>query len=184
MAKVILTGTPGCGKTTLISRLKHIRVYNMGTEMMKYTTHKVERDKIRALSPQELKDLRKKVFAEINSIKEDLIIDTHTSVKSGNRYVAGLSADDLHVLKDVKAIIYLDAPAVDILLRRVKDHTRKREDESADDIDEQRDVNISFATYYSQELGAPLYIIKNRNNMLDQARTEVEQAIHDSLATK
>ena len=182
MGKIIITGTPGCGKTTIISNLKNIRVFNMGTEMMKHTDKKIGRDNIRALSKDDIAELRATVFDDINNIKENMIIDTHTSVKRGNRYIAGFSKGDLSMLKDVKAIIYLDASAVEILLRRIHDTTRKREDETADEIDEQRDVNISLATYYAQELGAALYIIQNKRNMIGEATKEVEQAIEEALA--
>lgn len=182
MGKIIITGTPGCGKTTIISKLKNIRVFNMGTEMLKHTNKKIGRDNIRALKKDEIVEMRKTVFDDINDIKGHVIIDTHTSVRRGNRYIAGLSKEDLAMLKDVRAIIYLDASAVEILLRRIRDTTRKREDETADEIDEQRDVNISLATYYAQELGAALYIIQNKRNMVEEATKEVQQAIREALA--
>ncbi len=180
--KIIITGTPGCGKTTLISKLKGVRVFNMGTEIMKHAPKGVTRDGLRTLNKNELKEMSFKVFKDLNNIKENIIIDTHTSVKSGNRYVPGFSKEELGMLKSVTAIIYLDAPAVEILLRRISDNTRKRENETAESIDEQRDVNIALASYYAQELDAALYIIENRHNMVEQAVKEVQSAIKEAFS--
>ncbi|MGC8479683.1 MAG: AAA family ATPase [Candidatus Micrarchaeia archaeon] len=184
MAKVIITGTPGCGKSTIISKLQNeYKIFNIGTEMMKYIKDKsINRDELRSkLEYSEVLKSREKVFNELASIKTNTIIDTHTSVKVGKRYIPGFSKVDLSMLKDVRSIIYLDALAVDILLRRVGDKTRKREDETAEEIEEHRTVNLGLASYYAVNLGVPLYIIRNRQDRLEEARTDVKNALEESF---
>ncbi len=185
MPKLIITGTPGSGKSTIISKLSgNFKIINIGTEMMKYITNKsILRDEIRSkLEYNEIALAREKVFDEINKTKGPVIIDTHTSIKSGKKFIPGFSSTDLLSLKNTKAIIYIDAFAVDILLRRIGDRTRSREDETAEEIEEHRTVNISLATYYSVQLGVPLYIIKNKQDRLDECRRDVEKAISDALS--
>jgi len=183
VGKIILTCSPGSGKTTLIAKLHHVKVVNVGSEMLKHVKQQENRDKMRStLSSDETKQIRKKVIHSINDIKDDIILDTHPAIKRGNRYIVGFSSTDLDLLKDIKAIIYLDAAAVDILLRRIGDKTREREDETAEEIDEHRDVNISLATYYAAHLGVPLYIIKNRQSMLETAVKDMESAIKEAFS--
>ena len=184
MPKVIITGTPGSGKSTIIAKLgSAYKIINIGTEMMKYINDKsITRDQIRSkLNYQEIEEARKKVFETVSKTKGPLIIDTHTSIKSGKKFIPGFSSQDFGLLKNIKAIIYVDALPVDILLRRIGDRTRAREDETAEEIEEHRAVNIGLASYYAVQLGSPLYIIKNKQERLDECRKEVERAISEAL---
>ncbi|MEM0200999.1 MAG: AAA family ATPase [Candidatus Micrarchaeaceae archaeon] len=184
MAKVIITGTPGSGKSTIISKIKKYKIFNIGTEILKRVPDKsISRDELRnKLKYHEVLKIRKTVFDELEKVKGNAIIDTHTSVKSGNKYIPGFSKSDLSVMKDVKAIIYIDALAVDILLRRIGDKTRNREDETAEEIEEHRSVNLGLASYYAVYLGVPLYIIKNKQDRLDEIRKEIEKVLKDSFS--
>ena len=179
--KIIMTGTPGSGKSTILSLLNGIRVVSLGTELQK--RFDVDRDKIRSTMPNtKVKELRESALKEIDSIKEDIIIDTHTSIKSGNRYIAGFTKEDTAALHDVKAIIYIDANADDIIVRRDVDKSRVLDHETKQEIKEQRGVNISLATFYMQELGVPLYIIKNKQDNIQGAKAEVEEALKTVLS--
>ncbi|MCL5427952.1 MAG: AAA family ATPase [Candidatus Marsarchaeota archaeon] len=181
--KIIVTGTPGSGKTAILSLLKGINIISLGTELQRKSG--VERDKIRStMSYKDAKAFRKNVLREIDSIKEDIIIDTHTSIKSGDRYIAGFTKEDTASLHDVKGIVYIDATADDILARRAADKSRRRNNETKQEIKEQRGVNISLATFYMQELGVPLYIIKNKQGKIEDAKEDVEKAIKTMLANE
>lgn len=178
--KIIVTGTPGSGKTTILSMMHGIRVVSLGTELQKSIN--VERDMMRSVMPNtKIKELREKVLREIDAIKDDIIIDTHTSIKSGSRYIAGFTKQDTAHLHNVSGIIYIDADADDILMRRATDKTRTRDKETKQEIKEQRGVNISLATFYMQELGVPLYIIKNKQSAVETAKREVESAVSTML---
>ncbi len=181
--KIIVTGTPGSGKTTILSKLSRFTVVSLGTEIQNLTKQQVERDRIRSsLSNVNIKSLRAMALREIDARKEDLIIDTHTAIKAGNRYIAGLTAKDMKELHDVKAIIYVDATADDILLRRSMDKSRSRDLDTKQEIKEQRSINMSLATFYMQELEVPLYIIKNKQGKVESAAKEVQAAISDAMS--
>ncbi len=187
MAKIIVTGTPGSGKTTVLKALSDIRVINMGTEMLKYTADKniTNRDEIRkVLSYSDINRIRKSIFEELNKIDSDFLFETHTSVKKGSKYIPGFSDTELRMLKEVKAIIYIDATAGEILLRRQNDSTRERENETEEDINEQRSINIALASYFSACLNVPLYMVRNRQNMVSETNNEVRKAITEAFSAK
>ncbi|HUB92775.1 MAG TPA: AAA family ATPase [Candidatus Saccharimonadales bacterium] len=184
MAKLIVTGTPGSGKTTVLSKIKNVRIISLSEEMLKLSSQKGvnDRDKLRYMSYSDTAKMRKEVIENvINKIDEDALIDTHLTVKKKARYMPGFSQSDLDSFKGLCGIIYIDAHANDILFRRLADKTRTREDEPEEEIHEQRRLNTAIAAYYSAYLNVPLYIIKNRQNQPDLAAKEAEEAIKESL---
>ncbi len=181
----ILVGTPGAGKTTVIGKLskseKH-KTVNVGTEMLKIASSEGmanDRDKLRYLRPEQIIVLRLKAFKKINKMQGNIVLDTHATVKQGSRYVPGFSIKELQELKGLKAFIYIDATAEEIIARRKRDKTRRREEESAYEIDQQRSFNLSFISAYSSYLGIPIYIIKNRENKLEETMKELETALDE-----
>jgi adenylate kinase len=184
MAKIIVTGTPGSGKSTILNNIKIIRIISLADEMLKRSSINgvVDRDKLRYMSYDEIASIRKDVILNtINKIDGDLIIDTHLTVKKKTRYVPGFSKFDLDSFKELKGIIYIDAHANDIMFRRLIDKTRSREDEPEEEIHEQRRINISMASYYAAHLNLPLYIVKNRQNQVERAVSDMEEAINEIL---
>ena len=102
------------------------------------------------------------------------MVDTHASIKSGPSFAPGLSYDDLETLRDkVKAIIYIDANTKDILRRRNNDKTRKRDNDTEEDLDLHRSMNLMFAAIYSMRLEVPIYIVKNDGGNLREAQSAV-----------
>jgi adenylate kinase len=184
MTKIIVTGTPGSGKTTILSKIKSVKIFNLADEMLKLSADKgvVNRDKLRYMSYLDIADIRKAVIETVfNPDQEDAIIDTHITVKKGTRYVPGFTTQDLDVFRGVGGFVYIDSHANDIMFRRLTDKTRIREDEPEEEIHEQRRINMSLAAYYSAHLNVPLYVIKNRQNQVDRAAAELEVAIKEVL---
>ncbi len=174
----ILMGTPGAGKTTVMDSLKgkHNTV-NVGSEMLSAAIAEgmvKDRDELRYLSPKAIVELRLKAFRNINRMDGPVIIDTHATVKRGSRYVPGFSIKELQELEGLKAFIYIDASAKEIAERRKRDATRRREDESREEIDQHRSVNIAFISAFASYFGIPIYIIKNKENKLDETLKELE----------
>ncbi|MDE1824725.1 MAG: AAA family ATPase, partial [Candidatus Micrarchaeota archaeon] len=143
---IIFTGTPGSGKSTVLSHLqaKGVKVVNMGTEMQAVLAEKgqtLDRDKLRLLSNEDTLKARMKVIKRIIDSKTDSIIETHASIKQGSRYIPGFSMDELKSIR-VTGIIYIDAKSEDILKRRTGDTSRYRADLGVTEaeIDEHRTV--------------------------------------------
>ena len=134
MTKLILvTGTAGAGKTSILTRLSElngnsIRVLNMGTEMMDMTREKyniTDRDQLRRMDDKTVISIRNAIMQKIIESKEDTIIDTHASVKQGRRYRPGFSIDELQRIR-ISAIIYIDTSSEEVLARSRIDPSRKR----------------------------------------------------------
>ncbi len=184
MGKIIITGTPGSGKSTILSKITvKVKVINMGGEMMKILAEKgiTERDRVRHIPYSETVKTRAEVVKRINKIGEDSLIDTHASVKSSIRYIPGFSTADLDELEDIKGVIYIDAHANEIMVRRLTDTTRARENDLEDEINQQRRINTSISSYFSSYLDVPLYVIMNRQNQIEKAVADVERAVNDAL---
>lgn len=173
MAKLFLIlGTPGAGKTAVIRGVKEAELFSVGTEMLAEYSKEfgvTERDQMRKLmipNPDDAERIRYSVFKRVVAKSGTVAIDTHASIKSGTGYLPGFSHEDLELLKgQIKAIIYIDVNTKDLLERREKDKTRVREQDTEDDLDQYREVNIALTTTYSLYLEVPFYIIKNGNDL-------------------
>jgi adenylate kinase len=174
---IIVTGTPGAGKTTLIARSKALAKIRyddvtIGTLMEKIVKVKgwaKDRDEIRYLSNERITELRTATFSAIAGMEGNVVVDTHASIEQKGRYVPGLPATETMLLKEgLKAIVCVDSSTEDILTRRAADDkNRKREVEDSRLIDMQRTINLSSLSYYSLKLNIPLYVIDNKQGMLD-----------------
>jgi adenylate kinase len=183
MAKIIVTGTPGSGKSTVLAKLSGIEIVTFSSELLKLLAERgiTDRDQVRRVPYPVTVEIRRKAIEKLNSMNGDMLIDTHASVKKGIRYIPGFSTADLGVMEDVKGIIYIDAHANDILLRRILDKTRKRDADSEEEIKEQRRINAALVASYALYLDVPMYIIMNRQDMIEKAVEDTKKAINDAL---
>jgi len=190
MPKIILViGTPGAGKTSIMEGITHgehskiYKIVNMGTEMLKEIKNKqMKRDRIRKeLSASEILRIRSKVLNGINKMHGNIVIDTHASVKTGNKIIPGFSFAELASLNKVIGIIYVDAEAKDISARRLKDKSREREMESIAEIKMHQSINLSFAVAYLASLNVPMYIVKNQQEMLSKAITDTSNILKSTF---
>lgn len=172
--KVILAGVPGAGKTTILKLVKekmhNLNIINFGDIMLKYAKGLVEhRDQIRKLNTIKIKALQKKAAMHIAHLKEkNLIIDTHFSVKTQAGFMPGLNEAMLKIIKP-DIMILITAKPEHIWERRHTDLSRKRDIEGLDDIIEHEKVNISYLITYSTLAFCPFKIIRNDNNMQEEA---------------
>lgn len=182
----LLFGTPGAGKTTVLSGVKGVKAVTIGTEMFKIYSKRFgikDRDMIRKRAVFNIKvdaQIRSTVLKIAAKKPGTVVLDTHASLKTKDGYYPGLSLADFDTLKRVaKAIIYIDSPNKDILERRALDKTRKREDTGCIEceIDQHRSINLSFTAIYSIRLGVPIFMIMNRNKQLKQAQKRMQEII-------
>lgn len=185
MAGIILVlGTQGAGKSSVLSALSE-KIVNMGDEMLKRAEKEFgikDRDKLRQLPnyAEKSEEWRKEILKELAESKEGIVLlDTHASIKSSNRYTPGITIEDMELIKgSAKGIIYIDAPTSEIIQRREKDKgIRSREADAPEEIEAHKAINLSLASFFSAYLNIPLFIIYNKNGMLEKAQEQAKEAL-------
>ncbi len=183
MPFVIVTGTAGAGKTTLVERIrgyKRTKVVNFGSimeEIAKKKGYATSRDKVRYMSRKRQREVQRMAFKKVSGIGGNVVIDTHAAIKAGSMYFPGSPFMFLDALKGVVGFVHIDADTRDIMKRRSADRSRVREKEDAHQIDNDRIVEISIISAYSSKLNIPMYIIDNRQNRADEAVEALKDAI-------
>ncbi len=187
---VIVTGSPGAGKTTVTSsamKSGRYKVMNLGTLMLEIAIKKgyvKERDQMRYLSNEKITELRTAAADHIARQDGLIIIDTHATIQQHGRFVPGIPAHFAEQLKGVVGLIYVDADTEAILKRRERDTSRIREADDKRVLDEQRDLNLAILGYYSSHLNIPLYIIHNQEGKVEQSSKFFEEDLKDAFGER
>lgn len=177
---VVLAGIPGTGSTTVLNKVLEKVDYvniNYGNIMFDIASEKdlVEtRDDMRKLDPEIQKDVQKQAAERIHKMAENdnVIIDTHCSIKTPKGFLPGLPIWVLEELQPTQFIL-IEASPSEIMYRRLTDDTRVRDQEYAEDIDLHQSVAKSTAMSYAVLTGATVAIVQNHDNGLDDAVSEV-----------
>lgn len=178
---IIVIGLPGAGKTSVLNGIKEkrkdIEIINFGDIISKIAIEKKlvkHRDEINFLPVKEHKNLQSLTIDEIKKIqkkieKKDkkLIIDTHAVMRKREGFFPGIPPKFLKLKID--AFIFIDAPSSEIIERRKKDLSRKREIIGKEEIDQHRNISIALISAYSSQIGAPFFIIQNKNGKLNES---------------
>ncbi len=181
---IIVSGSPGSGKSTLMKSIKktNCKIINIGSIMEKIGIKKKyvdNRDQIRYLSNDLISELRNYAFDEISKLNGNIIIDTHSSIAANGRYIPGLPFESLKKLDNIIGFVYIDADTKDILVRRIRDRTRIRENEDDYLINTQRLINLSILSEYTAYLNISLHIINNKQYMFEDAKNKFNKIISD-----
>ncbi len=188
---VIVTGVPGVGKTTVISKLQElsekkqvkIKVVNFGTAMLNYALREkiVEsRDELRKLPLRKQLELQKLAARSIIEEaekelgeKDYLVIDTHALVKTVAGYWPGLPR---HVLEELKPdmIAVVEADPQIIVQRQMRDTTRYRKDMGGIEgvarlMEYARAASFASATYYASTVA----IVENKEGRPEEAAEQL-----------
>lgn len=166
--KMVLTAVPGAGKSTAMhliqKELPNIKIVTLGDFMLNiakkdYGIH--NRDAMRKkLSQKDYRDVQERAATDISKLTGDVLIDTHTSIKTSKGYYPGLP-DDLVRLIQPDIIVLLEFEPDTVLMRRKGDTKLTeekttsigtvvkpragRELESLEDIEKQQQLNRYFA---------------------------------------
>lgn len=184
--KVIITGVPGVGKTTVINTtMEKLQeegiVYqniNFGSFMFEVASTEglvQDRDQMRKLDRTVQKRLQKLAAEKIAAIDGNVIIDTHASVKTPKGYLAGLPEWVITAIMP-DTIVLVETDNDQILIRRLSDESRVRDMEGARSIAEHQEMNRAFAASYAMLTGCTVKIITNADYLL-------EKAVEDLTAT-
>ena len=181
--KVIITGVPGVGKTTVVNEaLKKIREegveyksINFGTfmfEVAKNDNIVQDRDQMRTLDRAVQKQLQQRAAQAISRIPGNVLIDTHASVKTPKGYLAGLPE---WVLREIMpdCIVLVETDDDQILMRRMTDETRSRDKEGSRSIAEHQQFNRSIAAAYAMLTGCTVKIVINADFLLERAADDM-----------
>jgi len=178
--KVVVTGVPGVGKTTVINgameRLAAEGVaytaVNFGTFMFDVARNEdlvSNRDEMRKLGKDDQKRLQQAAASGIAAMSADanIIIDTHSSVKTPAGFLAGLPAWVLRELMP-DMVVLVETDPDQILMRRLGDASRVRDMEGAREITEHQEFNRAVSAAYAMYTGCTIKIVKNENFLLEK----------------
>jgi len=172
---IIVTGIPGTGKTTVCNETlklseqtqKKIEVINYGSIMVELS-HKrgksLHRDELRRSGLTFQRNLQaeaaKIISKKTSEVQGDIIVDTHMSIKAASGYLAGLPFHVLQLLNP-DMLVLVEAEPHEVLSRRFKDRTRKRDKAMENEIMEEILFSRLMAAACAVLTGAPVKIVKN-----------------------
>ena len=185
--KIIMTGIPGVGKTTLLSKIveiiksqgKSVEVMSFGTLMFEIAKKNglKDRDELRNLPLHEQQNLQKIVAEKIAAQNEQIvIIDTHAFINSTEGYYPGLPE---HVLKIIKPtnFVSVSAKPEEIYNRRMKDNTRNRDKITLINIKKELEYQSGMISACAVITGSPVRHILNDEGKVDEAVNKVITSI-------
>lgn len=201
--KMVLTAVPGAGKSTAMhliqKELPNIKIVTLGDFMFNiakkdYGIH--DRDAMRKkLSPKDYRVVQERAATDISKLTGDVLIDTHTSIKTSKGYYPGLP-DDLVRLIQLDVIVLLEFEPETVLNRRkgdkelIEEKTTPigtvvkprigREFENLEDIDNQQQLNRYFAVAAANAARCSVKIIDLRfkqQTPFEHAQTAAKELI-------
>jgi adenylate kinase len=186
MKVVVITGTPGVGKSTVLERaLEEIEegyeIINFGDAMLEVALERgvvEDRDEMRKLDPQVQKDIQRmgaKKIAEAAKTK-NVIVDTHATIKTPRGYLPGLP---IWVLEELMpdVVVVVEADPSEIAGRRSSDATRVRDEENISEIEEHQLLNKDAAISCSVLTGCTAAVIENHDDALEEAAKDLASVL-------
>lgn len=179
----VITGLSGVGKGTVLEEVmklanKNYLHVNYGDKMMEVAEEKdVEkgRDELKELKPEKYREIQLEAAQQIkeNSKEKNVIIETHSALKSSAGYVPGIPN---HVAKKLQPnkIIMLNAPA-ETIYNRSNNSKRDRDTtgESIDSLEEYREVSMRMACTVSVLTDSYFKVIENKSGEAEKAAEKV-----------
>lgn len=183
--KVVVTGTPGAGKTTVLNKalekVSGYKVVNYGDKMLEVALEEKlvnHRDELRKLPVEDQRRIQKvaarKIAEEAREV--NIIVDTHCTISTPKGFLPGLPKWVLDELQP-DLIVIIEANPDEIFVRRIKDATRVRDIEYVHGIEEHQYMNRAAAMAYSMYTGAAVKVIKNHDGELEKAATELAEVL-------
>ena len=190
--KIVILGIPGVGKSSVVDgvitsiniKIDKIRWGDLVFEIAEQEGLVHDRDDIRKLSKSVQNKLQVKVVNKINELSSNanVIIETHSAIKTPSGFLPGLTLDFLKQLNP-SLFVVIEAKAENIFKRRKLDSSRKRDDDKdIEEIQLHLDLTRQFASSFSVITGANLLIVENKEGEIDYAVKELTDVI-DKLLT-
>jgi adenylate kinase len=187
--KVVITGVPGVGKTTVIEKALialekegvRYRSINFGTFMFETAVEEglvADRDEMRKLDQKVQRRLQKVAAQKIGQIEENIIVDTHCSVRTPTGYLAGLPEWVLRELEP-DSVVLVETDEDQILKRRLSDETRVRDMEGYIGIQDHQRFNRALAASYAMLTGCTVKVVRNPDFLVENAAAELAKLLGD-----
>ncbi len=188
---IVVAGMPGAGSSTVIQHaLKMLRAsagaagfrhLNYGDVMLDIAMQEgivKSRDEIRKLPQAKQQEIQRKACDKIAALSknENIILDTHCTVKTPFGYLPGLPAESLKKLSP-RLFVLIEAFPHEIARRRSSDRTRERDIEDEKSIEEHQTMNRAISMAYACLTGAPVKIIENHDGALERAAKEFSELL-------
>ena len=174
---ILATGIPGAGVSTVIKasgvKFTYLNFGDVMFKMGKERGYVKARDEIRKLKIAAQKEMQLLAAVEIQETEGTLkLVDTHCTIKTPEGFYPGFPTAVLERLNP-RAIIIVEAEPKDVLKRRNKDKTRKRDTDTLEQIAEHQLMNRMAAMSYASSLGIPILIVENEQNKIKPAAEKV-----------
>jgi len=186
---VVVTGIPGVGKSTVIAgALEKLKAEGLVYELVNYGDVMLEmmgeqmgitdRDEMRKVPFEPYREIQRAAAERIAEMAElkPVLLDTHCSVKKPEGYLPGLPRWALESLKP-ESIVLIEAEPEEVVARRTKDVSRRRDEELLAEVAEHQQLNRAIAMAYAALVGATVKIVKNRNGKLNEAIEDMVDAL-------
>jgi adenylate kinase len=185
--RVIIVGIPGVGKTTVVDKVQsllndkgeQVEYLIFGSVMMN-EAEKIgvkDRDDMRKLPVARQRELQLAASSAIGKIRCNiLLVDTHLFIKTKEGYYPGLPSDVAKELTPTH-IILIEATPAEIISRRIKDTTRRRDTVTEDDILEELTIAKNMLSALGVLTGAAIMFIQNSEGKADEASRRILSAI-------
>lgn len=183
---IVITGTPGAGKSTVLNaamdkfsaEVKVLNYANVMLEVGEALGLGGDHDAIRKLELDKQRGLQKKAAEKIakGAAGGITIVDTHATIKTPKGYLPGLPEWVVRALTP-EIIVLVEANPAEILGRRTRDATRKRDGEAVTGIDRHQQINRAAAMAAAELCGAAVKIIENHDDGLEKAAAELAEVI-------
>ncbi len=185
--KVVIVGIPGVGKTSLITKIaelikqknKTVSVHSYGTVMLEESKKMgiKNRDELRMLPIVKQKQLQKMAAEMLSNLSDDVIfIDTHAFISTKAGFYPGLPNYVIQIIQPTNFIAITASPN-EIHNRRMKDETRDRDPVSIEDIKKELAVQDAMLSSCSVLSGSPMKVIFNHEGKIEEAASNVINAI-------
>ena len=190
---VIITGTPGVGKTSVLNKLAKeaekekitLKIVNFGTIMNKILNSSgknIHRDELRKQNYGKQKKVQLEAAKQISEMKNNnvVIVDTHMFIRTPVGALPGLPE---YVIKelDPSLLVLLEANPENIKKRREKDQTRKRDAQTGQNVEFDLEWGRKTAAACAIMTGAPVSIVKNEEGFPDKAVNQILNIIKEII---
>lgn len=180
---VVLVGVPGSGKSTIlkatIELCPFVQEVNYGEIMLKEAALRgADRDALRKMAVDKQQEIGQAAAARIAKESKGLtIIDTHACIRTETGYCPGLPLKILNALNP-KAFVMVECPPDLIVERRLKDASRKRDEESLQELSLHQELTRAYLAACSTLTGAVLCIVQNGRNPISENIHPLQKLLH------